>query len=106
MDWLADEMTTRVVTMPRFEQQYIHEHSDEIESAGRNLSYEDDLTMEEILQNLNSTPIGQVLKRIASLPEVRRNKVLEVRRSLSKGEYKLTERLDRALEKVFEDLKT
>jgi hypothetical protein len=106
MDWLANGQTTRVEIMSRFEQQNVHEHNDELASFGREFAYQDDLTMEQILENLNHTPLGQVLKRIASMPEVRRKKVLEVRRSLSTGQYELNERLDRALEKVFEDLKT
>ncbi len=92
--------------MTRFEQQNVHEHDNELKPFGCELNYQDDLTMEQILDNLNHTPLGQVLKRIASMPEVRRNKVLKVRRSLSRGQYELNDRLDRALERVFEDLKT
>ncbi|MBL7154481.1 MAG: flagellar biosynthesis anti-sigma factor FlgM [Phycisphaerae bacterium] len=62
--------------------------------------------MEQILENIHSTPIGQVLKKIASLPEVRKDKVLDVRRQLTEGKYDLNERLDVALEKVLEDLAT
>ena len=60
--------------------------------------------MEQILENIQSTPLGTVLKRIASLPEVRREKVLQVRREITLGRYDLTERLDQALERVLEDL--
>jgi hypothetical protein len=63
-------------------------------------SLEDDLLMEQILDNINSTPIGHVLKKIASLPEVRQDKVLTVRKQLTEGCYDLNERLDIALEKV------
>ncbi|GAJ14413.1 unnamed protein product, partial [marine sediment metagenome] len=58
------------------------------------------------IRPLQTTPIGQVLKKIASLPEVRRAKVLDVRRQLTEGKYDLNERLDVALEKVLEDLTT
>ena len=70
----------------------------------RNL--DEDLLMEQILININSTPIGQVLKRIASLPEVRKEKVLCIRQQLTEGGYNLNERLDSALEKVLEELET
>jgi hypothetical protein len=60
--------------------------------------------MEEILENLNTTPMGQVLKRIAELPEVRKDKVLNVRRKLTDGKYELNERLNIVLDKVLEDL--
>jgi hypothetical protein len=70
------------------------------------LAGEDDLLMEQILENINSTPIGQVLKKIACLPEVRTEKVLDVRQQINKGEYNLNERLNVALDKVLEDLTT
>jgi negative regulator of flagellin synthesis FlgM len=45
-----------------------------------------------------------VLKRIASLPEIRKEKVLDVRRQLTEGKYDLNERLEIALDKVLENL--
>ena len=74
------------------------------EPVGEEPTGEDDFVMEQILDNMNSTPIGQVLKKIASLPEGRRNKVLDVRQQLTEGKYDLNERLDMALEKVLEEL--
>ena len=76
------------------------------DSDDEDLAAEQDLLMEQILENINTTPIGQVLKKIASLPEIRKEKVLKVRRQLNKGKYKLNERLDIALDKVLEDLST
>jgi hypothetical protein len=70
------------------------------------LAADEDLIMEQILENLNTTPIGQVLKRIASLPEVRTDKVLGVRQELADGKYNFNERLDVALDKVLEELTT
>ena len=71
-----------------------------------NLTAKEDLVMEQILENLNTTPIGQVLKKIASLPEIRKDKVLGVRRQLTDGKYDVNERLDIALDKVLEELTT
>lgn len=68
------------------------------------LAADQDLMMEQILENINSTPIGQVLKRIASLPEVRKEKVLDLRRKITEGHYDLNERLDLAVDKVLEQL--
>ena len=76
------------------------------DSANKNQVADEDLLMEQILENINTTPIGQVLKKIASLPEVRREKVLDVRRQLTEGKYNLNERLDIALDRVLEDLST
>ncbi len=70
------------------------------------LAPDEDLVMEQILDNINTTPIGQVLKKIASLPEVRKEKVLNLRRQITEGEYDLNERLDVAVDKVLEQLTT
>lgn len=68
------------------------------------LSPDRDFLMEQILENIHRTPLGRVLRQVASLPDVRREKILNVRRQITEGRYDLTERLDLALEKVLEDL--
>lgn len=68
------------------------------------LNPEQDLLAEQILENVNCTPIGQLLKKIASLPEVRQEKVLKIRRQLNRGQYDLNGHLDVALDKVLEEL--
>lgn len=73
---------------------------------GSSLAPDNDLMLEEILENMHTTPIGQVLRKIASLPEVRREKVLDVRRQLTEGRYDLNERLDIAIDKVLEKFTT
>ena len=78
-------------------------HLDHIDDS---LAPDKDLLMEQILENLNTTPIGQVLKKIASLPENRKEKILNVRQQLTEGKYDLNEHLDIALEKVLGDLDT
>jgi hypothetical protein len=72
--------------------------------AEDSLAPDKDLVMEQILENLNTTPLGQVLKKIASLPEGRQEKVINVRRQLTEGKYALNEHLDVALDRVLEDL--
>lgn len=72
--------------------------------SDRHLAPDEDLLMEQILENINHTPLGRVLKKIASLPEARQRKVLDVRRKLTEGRYQLDERLDAALERVLEEL--
>ena len=62
-----------------------------------------DLLMEEILENLNTTPQEEVLKRIASLPRNRQDKVLAVRHQLRARTYELRDRLEWAIDRVIED---
>ena len=68
------------------------------------LNSDDDLLMEQIVNNINNTPLGQVLKTIASLPEVRKEKVLNLRSRITRGDYELSDRLDNALDKILEDI--
>ena len=93
--------------MPNFDSRNRFERQNRQEDfVEENLTAKEDFVMEQILENLNTTPIGQVLKKIASLPEVRKDKVLGVRRKLTDGKYDLSERLDVALDKVLEELTT
>jgi len=68
------------------------------------LDTNDDTVPDEILENISSTPIGKLLGKIASLPETRKEKILNVRQQLNQGEYDVTSRLDVALDKVLEEL--
>lgn len=63
-----------------------------------------DCLAEELLKNINTTPIGRLLKEIAQMPEIRHDKVATLRNQLNRGEYNLNERLDLALDKVLEEL--
>ena len=78
----------------------------QVNTGGDNSVQDSDETMEQILESLNNTPIGKVLKKIASLPEIRKDKIIDVRQQLTDGKYNLNERLDIALDKVLEDLTT
>ena len=76
----------------------------QVDDVDESLAPDKDFIMEQILENLNTTPIGKVLKKIASLPDGRKDKVLDVRKQLTEGKYELNEYLDVALDKVLEDL--
>ncbi len=97
-------LTTKVVEMPNINFDDRNRQRDSIDEE--NSAADEDLLMEQILENINTTPIGQVLKKIALLPEVRKEKILDVRQQLTEGKYNLNERLDVALDKVLEDLTT
>lgn len=90
--------------MPRVNFENLDEKPADIGFLDNKLSGDDDILMEQILNNINTTPLGQVLKNIASLPEIRREKILGVRKQLTEGKYDLSRRLDIALDKVLEDI--
>ncbi len=107
MDYFVCSWFRKVIEMPDYSNNGRFEGQDrQIDTFNEGMAPEEDLTMEQILENINDTPLGQVLKRVASLPEIRRNKVLRVRRQLTEGKYDLIARLDIALDKVLEDLTT
>jgi hypothetical protein len=76
----------------------------QVDTVDDSLAPDKDFIMEQILENLNTTPIGKVLKKIAMLPDGRQDKVLDVRQQLTEGKYEFNEYLDVALDKVLEDL--
>ena len=76
----------------------------QVDTVDESLAPDKDFIMEQILENLHTTPIGKVLKKIALLPDGRKDKVLDVRQQLTEGKYEFNEYLDVALDKVLEDL--
>jgi anti-sigma28 factor (negative regulator of flagellin synthesis) len=69
---------------------------------GRDAPPNGDVLMQRILENLNVTSQEEVLKRIASLPDIRRGKVLSIRRHITDGTYEVADRLDRAMDRILE----
>ena len=95
----------RYVDMPNFQSNDRFEFSENQTDFFSDKEFKDgDEFMEAILENINSTPIGRVLKRIGSLPEIRKGKVLNLRRQITEGRYDITGRLDTAMDRVLEDL--
>jgi len=60
--------------------------------------------MERILDNMNTTSQEEVVKKIASLPEIRRHKVLDIRRQITEGTYEVVDRLDIVIDRVLETI--
>ena len=58
---------------------------------------------DDLLENINSTPLGRLLKIIGSLPEIRQEKVVRVKRQIDHDQYEIGEHLDEALDKVLEE---
>ena len=73
---------------------------------GRDTSPNGDVLMEQILENMHSRPWQQLVKKIATMPEIRRGKVLNIRRQLTEGTYEVAGRLDRAIDRVLEAITT
>ncbi|MFC1652896.1 flagellar biosynthesis anti-sigma factor FlgM [Planctomycetota bacterium] len=71
---------------------------------GREASHNDDARMDRILGTMQSKPWEQVVKKIDSLPDIRRGKVLNIRSQIAKGTYPVEDRLDRAADRALEDI--
>ncbi len=62
-----------------------------------------DALMERILDNLRAASPEEVSNRIASLSDIRRAKVLDVRRQLTEGTYEVANRLVQAMDRLLND---
>ncbi len=97
----------RLVEMPELQSSDQFDASDWQGGGSMNRhGQERDTLMEDILENINATPIGRVLRRIGSLPEIRKGKVLNLRRQITEGTYDARDHLDAALDRVLEDFMT
>jgi negative regulator of flagellin synthesis FlgM len=50
------------------------------------------------------SPLGQMLDGISRLPEIRHEKVEEIRRQIATGSYETPERLELALDRMMDEL--
>jgi hypothetical protein len=91
-----------LVEMPELQSTDRCKSQDAGNNQGRDTSPKDDGLMEQILENMRSTPWEEALKRIASSRHIRRGKVLSIRRQLTQGTYQMEDRLDGAIDGVFE----
>ena len=73
---------------------------------GRHTPPHSGVLMGQTLENMNATPREKVSRRIASLPDTRRNKVLDIRRRIAEGTYEIADRLDKAVDQVLEAITT
>lgn len=64
----------------------------------------DSLISEKIMDNIHNTSLGKLLGIIATLPEIRQEKVAQGKRLLSRNEADLDEELDVAMDRVLEEL--
>jgi len=53
-----------------------------------------DVVMEQIFEKITTAPPQEMLRRIASPPNIRRDKVLDIRRQIAEGTYEVADRLD------------
>ena len=85
------------------------EHRDPMaaENADRlewlNLDFEE-FSEQQLFEHMQCNPLGRLLQLIASLPEVRRDKVLRARRQIQEDGPDMENRLDLALDRVLEEL--
>ncbi|MBN1457177.1 MAG: flagellar biosynthesis anti-sigma factor FlgM [Sedimentisphaerales bacterium] len=57
----------------------------------------------KVYNTMASSPLGRLLGIISTLPEIRQEKVLSVRRQINSGQYNITDNLDLALDMVLEE---
>ena len=58
----------------------------------------------KIMDNIHNTPLGKLLGIIATLPEIRPEKVQQGRQLLRRADSELDEQLDEAMDRVLEEL--
>jgi negative regulator of flagellin synthesis FlgM len=75
-----------------------------INAIGHRIDAASDRVAEDILDNMNNTPVGRLLKVISNLPEIRHEKVAQIRFELDKGDYDIDNHLDVAMDIILEEL--
>ena len=96
--------TSTLLERPELQSAGLCTPRDAANDLGEGPSPNDVVAMESILENIKSKPLEQVVKEVATVPEIRRGKVLNIRRQIAQGTYNVEDRLERATDRVLEDL--
>lgn len=73
-------------------------------SSDTSIWSECDFSARQLIEHLDTNPIGQLLQLIASLPEVRYDKIQKARQELDITDEQLDARLEKALDRMLEEL--
>lgn len=63
-----------------------------------------DVLVERLFESMQCSPLGQLLKVISTLPEIRMEKVEHARRNIAQPDACLDTKMDLALDRVMEEL--
>jgi hypothetical protein len=96
--------TLTLVERPELQSTGLCTPRDAANDLGDGPSPNDAVAMERLLENIKSRPWEQVVKGVATVPEIRRGKVLNIRRQIVQGLYNLEDRLERATDRVLEEI--
>ncbi len=95
---------TRQEKMSRFDFTTDPQSNFEMDQTDRFFQSQSHDFTEDFLDNMVSTPIGKLLSMIASLPEVRGEKVNEIKTRLNSGSYNVNKKLNTAMDRILEEL--
>jgi anti-sigma28 factor (negative regulator of flagellin synthesis) len=71
---------------------------------GLDASPNGDARAEQVLENRHTTSQEETLKRIASLPHILQDRVLDLRQHIADGTYEVADRLDKSIDRILESL--
>lgn len=78
--------------------------SERFGADSRQFDPDNELFDSTIIDTINSSPVGRLLKLIGSLPEIRQEKVEKLRGQIDQQDYQIDDNLDVALDRVIEEL--
>ena len=96
--------TSTLVERPELKSTGLCPPPDAADDLGGGPSPNDAVATECILENMKSRPSEQVAKEIAAVPEIRRGKVLSIRRQIAQGIYNVEDRLERVMDRILEEV--
>ena len=99
------EKQVKIMNMPEFDVKNTDQSTEtQTTRFSRFVQIQQEPFEDEFFENINSTPLGRLLKLIATMPEIRQNKVSELRTRISDGEYDINHNLNEAIDRVLEEL--
>lgn len=91
-------------TKKDLQERFMQAKRDQMDRFAKFKNDQDEMLARKIMENIHNTPLGKLLGIIATLPEIRPEKVQEGRRLMKRADCELDEQLNEAMDRVLEEL--
>ena len=94
----------KIETKKDLQERFMQAKREQMDRFAKLKNTQDEIFAQKIMENIHNTPLGKLLSIIATLPEIRTEKVQQGRRLMRRADCELDQQLNEAMDRVLEEL--
>ena len=94
----------KIETKKDLQERFMQAKREQMDRFAKFKNTQDEILAQKIMENIHNTPLGKLLSIIATLPEIRTEKVQQGRRLMRRADCELDQQLNEAMDRVLEEL--